>query len=120
MVAIVEVSPISGSCEALVPRGLDPSELVQMSQVSRVKTVPTPAGRYQECVLARRSLVGLRRSPDGVPPPERYSRIPWCGPASLPAEGIDDESTPVKTAVRGYRPGHGGQSRSGACQLGRD
>jgi hypothetical protein len=33
-----------------------------MSQVSRVKTVPASAGRYQECVLARRSLVGLRRS----------------------------------------------------------
>jgi putative flippase GtrA len=48
--------------EVLVFRGLDPQNVDDLSQVSRVKTVPASAGRYQECDLARRSLVGLRRS----------------------------------------------------------
>jgi alpha-beta hydrolase superfamily lysophospholipase len=43
-------------------RGLDPPELDQLSQVSSVKTVTASAGRYQEMLLARRSLDGLGRS----------------------------------------------------------
>jgi ABC-type uncharacterized transport system auxiliary subunit len=46
----------------MITRGLDPTEPVHLSQVSRVETVPASAGRYQERGLARRSRVGLRRS----------------------------------------------------------
>ena len=46
----------------MCPRGLDPRNLHQSSQVFWVKTVPASAGRYQAYDLARRSLKGLRRS----------------------------------------------------------
>jgi hypothetical protein len=41
----------------------DGSELVLLSQVSRVKTVPASAGRYQACGVARRSLEGFEAEP---------------------------------------------------------
>ena len=63
-------------CEVLLARGLDPSELVRLSQVSWVKTVPASAGRNQACDLARRSLDGLRRSLAVTPRPGRAIRSP--------------------------------------------
>jgi hypothetical protein len=52
-------------------RGLDPSELVQMSQVSTVKTVPAPAGRYQEMCPSE----AKPRDPQAQPR-ESSSRLP--------------------------------------------
>src|ERR687897_303673 len=69
------------SCESWSARGLDPSELALLSQVSWVKTVPASAGHYQKLLPSEAEpLDGLRRSlARGLDPSELalLSQVSW-------------------------------------------
>ena len=86
---------------SLRSRGLDPSELVRLSQVSWVKTAPRQRGRNQARDLARRGLDGLRRSLASYRAPGRDD--PDCPSASLVChspDGVPFPDGPWRTAVR--------------------